>query len=197
MAAAAGVPWDDAEVIRLCQIGDARAFHALVTRHRPPLLALIRSIVRDRDDADDLAQEVFIKAYRSISRFELRSKISTWLYRIAINRCTDWMRSRQRHREACPRYAAVPGVENVPSGNQDIADEALGRRELGTALEEALRALPPSCRTTIVLREREGLTYEEIGQALGCSVGTVKSRLFRARNGMQRALAGFREEWQD
>jgi RNA polymerase sigma-70 factor, ECF subfamily len=197
MAVAGGATWDDAGVVRLCQRGDAGAFRLLVARHHPPILALILNLVRDRDDADDLVQEVFIKAYRSISRFQRRSQVSTWLYRIALNRCTDWLRSRRRQREMYPLRATLPGEDRFASAGGDAPDRSLIRAELGRAVEEAMQVLPASCRTTLILREQERLSYDEIAGEMNCSVGTVKSRLFRARNQMQKALAGLHEEWKD
>lgn len=182
---------EDTELVRRSREGDPDAFRDLVLRHHPRIFNLIYNMVRDRDDADDLAQEVFIKAFRSLSGFNGDARVYTWLYRIAVNRCLDWLKGRGRHPE-------VP-LDRVEGGaafrNTGSADAGVSQQELGRALEQALLTLPPDHRAVVTLREMDGLSYEEIAEVMDCSVGTVKSRLFRARLQLQRLLAEVHEDW--
>jgi RNA polymerase sigma-70 factor (ECF subfamily) len=186
---------EDAELVRRCREGDPEAFRTLVARHHPRIFNLIHGLVRDRDEADDLAQEVFIKAFRSLSGFKGQAQVYTWLYRIAVNRCLDWLKSRRRHPESSLDRVEVYRADGVVLRGSGATDAELERRELGRALEGALRELPPDYRVALTLREVDGLSYEEVADAMGCSVGTVKSRLFRARAQLQRMLAGIHEDW--
>jgi RNA polymerase sigma-70 factor (ECF subfamily) len=169
--------------------GDQDAFRELVVRYHPRIFNLIHNLIRDRDEADDLAQEVFIKAFRSLSGFKGQAQVYTWLYRIAVNRCLDWLKNRGRRPEV--------SLERAGAALQDssAADAEVGQRELGRALERALGTLPPDYRAALTLREVDGLSYEEIAGVMDCSVGTVKSRLFRARLRLQRMLAEVHEDW--
>jgi RNA polymerase sigma-70 factor, ECF subfamily len=185
---------DDSSLIRRSQEGDPQAFRALVERHHPRVHALIQGLVRDPDEADDLAQEVFIKAYRSLPGFERRSQVYTWLYRIAVNRALDWLKTRGRRPETPMAKLSEAREEVLMRGPAGTDSDAM-RHELGRALEKALDGLPGEYRLSLTLREEEGLSYEEIAASMGCSVGTVKSRLFRARSLLQKALADVHEDW--
>jgi RNA polymerase sigma-70 factor (ECF subfamily) len=185
---------DDSSLIRRCQEGDPQAFRVLVERHHPRIFALIHGLVKDRDEADDLAQEVFIKAYRSLSGFERRSQIYTWLYRIAVNRALDWLKTRGRRPET-PMANLADTREEVLLRGPGETDSDTMRHELGQALETALEGIPGEYRLALTLREEQGLSYEEMAASMGCSVGTVKSRLFRARMLLQKALADVHEDW--
>ena len=186
---------EDEALVRRCQEGDQEAFRALVTRYHSRIFHLIHSLVGDRDDADDLAQEVFIKAFRSLSGFERRSQFYTWLYRIAVNRCLDWLKTRGRSAETPMGRVSLSRADELAVRSSATADSETLRHELGRALEKALETLSPDYRAALTLREEEGLSYEEIAEVMGCSVGTVKSRLFRGRLLLQRALADIYEDW--
>lgn len=186
---------EDAELVRRCREGDPEAFRTLVARYHPRIFNLIYSLVRDRDEADDLAQEVFIKAFRSLSGFKGQAQVYTWLYRIAVNRCLDWLKSRRRHPETSLDRVEVYRADGAVLRGSGATDAEMEQRELGRALEGALRELPPDYRVALTLREVDGLSYEEVADAMGCSVGTVKSRLFRARAQLQGLLADIHEDW--
>ena len=186
---------EDEALVRRCQEGDQEAFRTLVTRYHGRVFHLIHGLVGDRDDADDLAQEVFIKAFRALSRFERRAQFYTWLYRIAVNQCLDWLKTRGRSVETPLGRLSLTRADTLAAKSSAGADSETHQHELGRALEKALTTLSPDYRAALTLREEEGLTYEEIAEVMGCSVGTVKSRLFRGRLLLQRALADIYEDW--
>lgn len=186
---------EDAELVRRCREGDQEAFRTLVTRYHPRIFNLIYSLVKDRDEADDLTQEVFIKAFRSLAGFKGQAQVYTWLYRIAVNRCLDWLKNRGRRPEMSLERVEVYRTDEDTLQSPGTADAETEQRELGRALEKALRALSPDYRVALTLREVDGLSYEEIAEVIDCSVGTVKSRLFRARAQLQRMLANIHEDW--
>jgi RNA polymerase sigma-70 factor (ECF subfamily) len=181
---------DEAELVRRAQRGDAEAFGELVRLHETRILRLVRGMVPEHD-AEDVAQDAFLKAYKKLAEFDGRSRFYTWVYRIAANTAMDW-RKRERYR----RHAPLPAT---PEGEDALPDETPGprraahRRELGEAIDKAIDALPDHYRTMVVLREVEGLSYEEIGAALGISKGTVESRLFRARERLRERLKDWME----
>ncbi len=187
---------EDIELVARAREGDREAFSELVRRYYERIYHTIYSLVGDRDDADDLAQEVFLKAYRSLSNFRGRSQFYTWLYRIGVNRCLDWMKSRNRRKDVSLEREpwgrdAVDGAFQLPQAS----DAGVMRRELQDILHRALEALSIQCRATLALREIDGFSYDEIAYALGCSVGTVKSRLFRARAQLREMLEHEYSEW--
>lgn len=140
---------------------------------------LVRRLLRDADEADDVTQEVFVKAYFRLSSFQGDSAFFTWLYRVAVNAATDWRKKWWRRKGA--------SLDDSPRGAAGIVDEGPGPtrlvhgRELGDRLTSALAELPEKYRAILVLREYEGLSYEEIARVLGLKKGTVESRLYRAR----------------
>ena len=188
---------EDVELVVRTQNGEREAFSELVRRYHLRIHNTIYGLVGERDDADDLSQEAFLKAYRSLPSFRGRSQFFTWIYRIAVNCALDWMKAQGRRRDV-PLEADLPAPVESLDGvfrQPEAPDVRVRRRELQNALEQALAALAPVYRSALVLRELDGLTYEEIAQILGCSVGTVKSRLFRARVQMQDLLREEYREW--
>lgn len=181
---------DEAELVRRAQRGDADAFGELVRQHETRILRLVRGMVPEHD-AEDVAQDAFLKAFRKLPEFDGRSRFYTWVYRIASNTAMDWCK-RERYR----RHAPLPAT---PEGEDALADETPGprkaahRRELAAAIDAAIASLPEHYRTMVVLREVEGLSYEEIGETLGITKGTVESRLFRARERLREKL----KEWME
>jgi RNA polymerase sigma-70 factor (ECF subfamily) len=184
-------PADSALVMR-CQSGDHRAFEPLVNRYRGKIYAMIVNMTGNDADAWDLAQEVFLKAWRALPKFEARSSFYTWIYRITHNVTYDWLRKKkiQPGMEfddtlATPDIAAgaltVPHADNSPDSN-------MANRELGNAIQEALKQLSPEHRSIILLKEIDGLSYQEIADALSITLGTVMSRLFYARKKLQTLL---------
>ena len=170
----------DHDLVVRAQCGDREAFNGLVRRYHVRIFNTVYALVGDRDDADDLAQEIFLKAYRSLPSFRGKSQFYTWLYRIGINCWKDWLKSPKQRTgmwesvETCEDYV-------LQCSDQEAADARVENGEFRSLLERALADLPAEQRAAVVLREIDGLDYEEIAQALRCSLGTVKSRLCRAR----------------
>ncbi|GMU93698.1 MAG: hypothetical protein AMXMBFR4_27560 [Candidatus Hydrogenedentota bacterium] len=178
------VTTEDARLVGLARAGDFAAFEQLVRTYRNDVYAMAFHFVRNREEAWDISQEVFIKAHRALARFRGDSTFKTWLMRITANQCKDVLKKR--------RLDAVP--YNDALDTHDAPSQVLGPRhtleasELGDAIEKALDALPHKHRTAFILREYEGLSYEEMAQAMGCTIGTVMSRLHHARRKLQNSL---------
>ena len=174
--------------------GDRSAFDKLVLRYQDSIYNLCCRMLGDRDDADDCAQEVFVKAYRSLGRFRFDSGFSTWLYIIAVNTCRNHLKSAAfRFRRKTVRFETMDGTENADTLS-DVADPApsalvqMEQRERDLLVQEAVNALPHDAREVIVLRDIEGLPYEDIARITGYNPGTVKSKLSRARGQLRDAL---------
>ncbi len=184
---------DDKLLVGYAQKGQAKAFSELVRRHHVRIFHTAFGMVGNREDADDLAQLAFMKAFQSLHQFKGQSLFSTWLYRISINCCLDWIKSQQRkydvkmdddwwHRQA-DGEALFGGTKQT--------DYMVEQGELRDFLARAMSQMPPIFRSVLVLRELNGLSYQEIASIEGCSVGTVKSRLFRARAQLRKLLRPF------
>ncbi len=169
---------EEKELIRLAQAGNGEAFGQLVGRYKAKVFGLAYGLTRDRVIADDLAQEIFIKAYFVLPKFEFRSEFGTWLYRVAINHIRDYLRKSKQRRRDVP-LENVPEIKMVAENRtREEEKEEERRREM---VHRALESLPEKHRVILMLRDIQGLSYEEIGRILGLSPGTVDSRLFRAR----------------
>lgn len=173
---------DQALVVRVQQ-GDKRAFDLLVTRYQHRILKLVSRFVRDRDDAMDVAQEAFIKAYRALGNFRGDSAFYTWLYRIAINTAKNHLTAAGRR----PPEADLTGADGEEIAldelqrDNETPEKLLMVQEMKQTIFATIDGLPEELRTAILLREMDGLSYEEIATAMDCPVGTVRSRIFRAR----------------
>jgi RNA polymerase sigma-70 factor (ECF subfamily) len=184
---------DDADLVRRAQAGDYTAFDALVTKHRGKVYAMIMNMIKNDADAWDLAQDSFIKAWKALPKFENRSKFSTWLFRISHNVVYDWMRKKKIRSEGelddelFDANRIDMSAPTAPKQNQR-PDEAMVGNELRAEIEEALNKLSPEQRETILLREVQGMDYKEIAEIMGCTLGTVMSRLFYARKKLQTLL---------
>ena len=174
----------EAALIQRCAAGDEAAFAELVADHQRMVVQLALNLLGDRDEALDLSQEVFLRVFRTIGRFRGQSALKTWIYRIAINQARNRHRTwRRRHRaDQVSLEAHVATHGDFRSGVESGPDRVLAQKELAARLKSALDGLPFDQRTAIVLREVDGLSYEEIAYSLGVAVGTVKSRLTRARH---------------
>lgn len=173
----------DKELVKRVQRGDQAAFDMLFSRYQSKILSLISRYVRDSEEIQDVAQEAFIKAYRALPRFRGDSAFYTWLYRIAINTAKNHLVARSRR----------PPATDVDIDDTDYRDDAdmlretedpesaLARDELSATIDQALADLPDDLRSALTLREFDGLSYEQIADILECPVGTVRSRIFRAR----------------
>lgn len=181
----------DLSLVELAQRGDAGAFDALVRRYQHKVVKLVMRYVRDPAEAEDIAQEAFIKAYRALPRFRGDSAFYTWLYRIAINTAKNTLAARARSPiEYQLDRSEGDGGPDLQSRMKDTATpEALAMTdEIRETVNAAIERLPEDLRTAIVLRELEGLSYEEIAAAMECPVGTVRSRIFRAREAIDARL---------
>jgi RNA polymerase sigma-70 factor (ECF subfamily) len=179
----------DDEAVARVRAGDQEAFAALLRRYQDKVYSVVSNYVGAGEDALDLTQEAFVKAYSQLPRFKGRSSFYTWLYRIAVNVSIDHMRKRATRRSLSLEQVVDSGVQIEGDAGSD-PQEAAERQALGEALREALDALPERLRSVVVFHDVEGMTHEEIGQILGCSVGTAKSRLSRARAELRRRLRG-------
>lgn len=180
----------DAQLVQRVQQGDKRAFDLLVVRYQSRVAALISRFVRDRQDVLDLTQEAFVKAYRALDHFRGDSAFYTWLYRIAVNTAKNFLDASSR------RPQAVMDVDDAAVIDQGVAlrenaspDKFLQRDQIKRLLDKAIAELPEELRGAFLLREFEGLSYEDIAAVLDCPIGTVRSRIFRARDAIDRKLA--------
>jgi RNA polymerase sigma-70 factor (ECF subfamily) len=188
---APGVEQSDLELVRRAQRGQRGAFDLLVLRYQHKVVKLVARLLRDRTEAEDVAQEAFVKAYRALGSFRGDSAFYTWLYRIAVNTARNTLASRQRRPlayEAGLSEAEQAAVESRMRHGDTPEATALSD-EIQDTVNRAIADLPEDLRTAIVLREVEGLSYEEIATAMDCPVGTVRSRIFRAREAIDRLLA--------
>ena len=187
---------DDKVLVGYAQKGQTRAFSELVRRHQMRIFHTAFGMVGNREDADDLAQLAFIKAFQSLHQFRGQSLFSTWLYRISINCCLDWIKSQQRKYDVKMDdewwFRQADG-EALFAGPKRT-DYRVEQGELRDVLTQVLADMPPNFRSVLVLRELNGLSYQEIASVEGCSVGTVKSRLFRARAQLRKLLRPFYKE---
>jgi RNA polymerase sigma-70 factor (ECF subfamily) len=172
--------------------GDREAFQRLVRRHQRALVNHIYRFTGKRDGALDLAQEVFLKVYLSLSSFDPRYRFTTWLYRIASNCAIDHLRKKKP--QTCSLYGETPDgqpedADRTLAGNEPTPDEMLRLRELQHRLERAIRRLPQDYRQLILLRHRQHCRYDEIARITQLPIGTVKNRIFRAREILRHELA--------
>jgi RNA polymerase sigma-70 factor (ECF subfamily) len=182
----------DLGLVQRVQKGDKTAFDLLVRKYQHKVVKLVTRYLRDPSDAEDVAQEAFIKAYRAIPQFRGDSAFYTWLYRIAINTAKNAIVSRDR--SPVEFDLDLQSVEESNSMQMRLADaetpeSLLQTEEIRTTVNQAIEALPEDLRTAIVLRELEGLSYEDIALAMDCPVGTVRSRIFRAREAIDKRLS--------
>ncbi len=182
----------DLGLVQRVQKGDKTAFDLLVLKYQHKVVKLVTRYLRDPSDAEDVAQEAFIKAYRALPQFRGDSAFYTWLYRIAINTAKNAIVSRDR--SPIDFDLDMQNIEESNSMQMRLADpetpeSLLQTEEIRVTVNEAIDALPEDLRTAIVLRELEGLSYEDIAQAMDCPVGTVRSRIFRAREAIDRRLS--------
>lgn len=180
----------EAALVQRCASGDDTACAELVAEHQRMVVQLAMNLLGDRDEALDLSQEVFLRVFRTIHRFRGQSSLRTWIYRIAVNQARNRHRFwRRRHRDqqvSLDEHLEQHG--DFESGGELTPDRLLAQKELAARLQGALDRLPFDQRTAIVLREIDGLSYEEIAFSLGVAVGTVKSRLTRARQSLRSDL---------
>ena len=180
----------DAELVQRVQRGDKKAFDVLVSRYQYKITQLVSRYIKDPHEALDVAQESFIKAYRALPSFRGESAFYTWLYRITINTAKNHIATRARR--PSDGEIDVEEAEQFESGsrlrNQETPEGLLMTEELANVIQKALNDLPDELRTAITLREFDGLSYDEIAEVMSCPVGTVRSRIFRAREAIEKRL---------
>jgi len=181
----------DAELVARVQRGDKKAFDLLVLKYQRKILRLLGRMIRDPAEIEDVAQEAFIKAYRALPQFRGESAFYTWLYRIAVNTARNWLASAAR-RPSAPNAIETEDGEtfNETDNLTDIStpESMLASREIAETVNSVIEELPEELRTAIVLREIEGMSYEDIAQSMDCPIGTVRSRIFRAREAIATRL---------
>jgi len=180
----------DKELVRRVQKGDRHAFDLLFGRYQQKIINLVARYVRDAHEVEDVTQEAFIKAYRALPRFRGDSAFYTWLYRIAINTAKNHLVSRSRRPPGSD--VEVDDAEYMDGGDvlreSESPEAALARDELEAAIDAAIAGLPDDLRSAVTLREFDGLSYEQIAQIMVCPVGTVRSRIFRAREAIDQHI---------
>jgi RNA polymerase sigma-70 factor (ECF subfamily) len=181
----------DRLLVERARAGDKRAFSMLVEKYHRRLLRLLSRMVRNQDEIEDIAQETFIKAYRALPNFRGDAAFYTWLYRIGVNTAKNYLATRSK---------AISSISDQRFDEDDDSDERFAVADINTpesellskqiayAVNESIEALPEELRTAITLREMEGLSYEEIAEAMNCPIGTVRSRIFRAREAIAAKL---------
>ncbi|MDH5784763.1 MAG: RNA polymerase sigma factor RpoE [Chromatiales bacterium] len=180
----------DQELVRRVQQGDKKAFDLLVLKYQQRIAKLVSRYVRDQDEVLDVTQEAFIKAYRALANFRGDSAFYTWLYRIAINTAKNYLVAQGRRPPATDVDAddAVYVDGGYRLSDHDTPEQLVQRDEVERVIYETIDSLPEDLRTAITLREMEGLSYEEIAVTMDCPVGTVRSRIFRAREAIETKL---------
>lgn len=188
-------PMNDREIDQLLvervQRGDKEAYGLLVAKYQRKLCRLLSRMIRDSAEVEDVAQEAFIKAYKALPSFRGDSAFYTWLYRIGINTAKNYLAAQGRRAPTTTDIEAEE-AEQYESGSllrdNDTPERLMQTRQIGLTVNAAMEALPEELRVAVVLREIEGLSYEEIALAMGCPIGTVRSRIFRAREAIAERL---------
>lgn len=189
----------DAEIVALARQGRDRAFRELVRRYERPVFSLIYRMVRDREAAEDLVQDSFVKVLNHLDRYRPEFKFSSWIFKIANNVAIDHLRRRQLNTVSIDGSPHAASVAEATASSLDLASrqesalEEMEAREIGGAIEEAIAGLRPEYRSCIILRHVEGRSYEDIAATLDLPLGTVKTYIHRARNELRQALQDIRE----
>lgn len=192
-ATLAQVDVSELDLVKQCQAGNTEAFDQLVTRYRTRVFAMIYNMVHNEQDAWDLAQDSFVKAWKSIGRFRGRSSFYTWIYRIVMNVTIDWLRKKQvkgagaEFNDAIQLKEIEPASRTLPKA-APLPHERMEQSEIRARIDNAIAQLSPEHRAVILMKEIEEMQYHEIAEALDCSIGTVMSRLFYARKKLQNLL---------
>jgi len=185
---ALGMASSDEELVARSRGGDVDSFNQLVTRWERPIYALAYRVIGREEDARDVCQETFLRAFRALGGFKGQAKFSSWLYRITLNLCRDWIRRERR----TPIAQAPEGVDLIElaseSAPSESIEELVARREMGRAIARVMAELPDEQRTAIILKEYHGLTFQEIADLLDCPLSTVKTRLYQGLTVIRRQL---------
>ena len=180
--------WSDEELVTRSIGGDADSFNQLVLRWERPIYALAYRVIGREEDARDVCQETFLRAFRALNGFRGQAKFSSWLYRIALNLCRDWIR-RQRRAPVSQLPEDADAIEMASeTGPVESIEDLVARRELSAIVEEAMSELSEEQRTAIILKEYHGMTFQEIADMQGCPLSTVKTRLYQGLSLLRRRL---------
>jgi RNA polymerase sigma-70 factor (ECF subfamily) len=178
----------DEELVARSARGDADSFNQLITRWERPIYALAYRVIGHEEDARDVCQETFLRAFRGIAAFKGQAKFSSWLYRIALNLCRDWIRRQRR----TPVVQSPEGVDLTElaseRGPAESVEDLVSRQDMSRLVARAMRSLSEEQRTAVVLKEYQGLTFQEIADLLGCPLSTVKTRLYQGLTLLRRQL---------
>jgi len=181
--------WTDEELVARSIGGDSDSFNELVLRWERPIYALAYRTIGREEDARDVCQETFLRAFRALPGFRGQAKFSSWLYRIALNLCRDWVR-RERRAPVVQAAEDVDLIELAAAAEpSESIEDLVARKDLSRAVERAMGLLPEEQRTAIVLKEYHGLTFQEIADLVGCPLSTVKTRLYQGLTVLRRELA--------
>ncbi|MGE4370072.1 MAG: RNA polymerase sigma factor RpoE [Burkholderiaceae bacterium] len=181
----------DADLVARVQRGDKRAFDLLVLKYQRKIMRLLSRLVREPSEIEDVAQEAFIKAYRALPQFRGESAFYTWLYRIAINTARNWQAANARRpitnnsieNEDGETFSQIDNLTDI-----NTPESMMASRQIVETVNAAMNALPDELRTAIILREIEGMSYDDIAETMGCPIGTVRSRIYRAREAIAAQL---------
>ncbi len=191
----------DQQLVERAQRGDKQAFDLLVIKYQRKLARLLSQFIRDAAEVEDVTQETFIKAYRSLSSFRGESAFYTWLYRIGINAAKNYLVAQKRRALNATNGFDIEDSENFEGGSQlrelNTPESELMSKQIAQTVHQTLQALPEELRAAITLREIEGLSYEEIANIMNCPTGTVRSRIFRAREAIADKLQSVMEIGKD
>ena len=180
--------WTDEELVARSRGGDADSFNQLILRWERPIYALAYRVIGREDDARDVCQETFLRAFRALPGFKGQAKFSSWLYRIALNLCRDWIR-RQRRAPVVQMPEGVDPIELASErGPVESIETLVERQELSKVVADAMALLPEEQRTAIILKEYHGMTFQEIADLQGCPLSTVKTRLYQGLSVLRRHL---------
>lgn len=189
----------DHELVASAQKGSEKAYRELLGRYQRPVFSLVYRMLRDREQAEDLAQETFVRVFNNIERYDPKYKFSSWIFKIATNLTIDHIRKKELATVSIDgsRYAVTPDEIAASTitveGRDPNPEQLLEAKELGSEIEEAIGALRPEYRTAIVLRHVEGREYQEIADIMGLPLGTVKTFIHRARNSLRERLEHLRD----
>ncbi|MBD3308760.1 sigma-70 family RNA polymerase sigma factor [candidate division KSB3 bacterium] len=181
----------DEELVSASQRGDTQAFEVLILRYQRQIFSLIYQMTRDVEVVEDIGQDVFVAAFRAIKDFKGRSSFFTWLYRIAINHCKNYLTSTNRTQDAEQRYRKEQGADVTGEYQERNPQNMLLAKEFVQQMEDAIASLPPEQRIVLTLCEFQGLSYQEMADILECPIGTVRSRLSRARTALQNIIGDY------
>jgi RNA polymerase sigma-70 factor (ECF subfamily) len=180
--------WTDEDLVIRSRGGDLESFNQLILRWERPIFALAYRVIGREEDARDVCQETFLRAFRALPGFPGQAKFSSWVYRIALNLCRDWMRRQRRTPTVQMPEGADPEELAAQGGPAESIEDLVARRELSAVVAEAMALLPEEQRTAIVLKEYHGMTFQEIADLQGCPLSTVKTRLYQGLSVLRRHL---------